>query len=81
MGFDGENTRIEVKDDGKGFDVEKTLQKSSLERGIGLSSMMNRTRMIGGVFTINSKPGFGTAIQIYLAGEMNTKTDYPNVED
>jgi len=84
MSFDGENTGIVIKDDGKGFDVEKTLQKSSMERGIGLSSMMNRTKMIGGTFTINSAPGFGTTIRVYLGGEMNTignKTNYPDVED
>jgi len=84
MDFDGENTSIEVKDDGKGFDVEKTLQKSTMERGIGLSSMKNRMKMIGGVFDIKSAPGFGTTIQIYLKGDRNTtdtKTTYPDVED
>jgi signal transduction histidine kinase len=84
MEFDGENTSIVVKDDGKGFDVEKTLQRSSMERGIGLSSMKNRMKMIGGTFEIKSAPGFGTTTQIYLKGNRNTpdnKMNYPDVED
>jgi len=84
MDFDGENTSIEVRDDGKGFDVEKTLQRSTMERGIGLSSMKNRMKMIGGTFDIKSSPGWGTTIQVYLKGERNTtdiKMDYPDVEE
>jgi signal transduction histidine kinase len=84
MGFDGANTSIEVKDDGKGFDVEKILQRSTMERGIGLSSMKNRMKMIGGTFDIKSSPGNGTTIQVYLKGDMNTtdnKMAYPNAEE
>jgi signal transduction histidine kinase len=84
MDFDGENTSIEVRDDGKGFDVEKTLQRSTMERGIGLSSMKNRMKMIGGTFDIKSSPGWGTTIQVYLKGDRNTtdnKMDYPDVEE
>jgi len=84
MDFDGENTSIQVKDDGKGFDVEKILQRSTMERGIGLSSMKNRMKMIGGTIDIKSAPGFGTTIQIYLKGDRNTtdnKMVYPDAEE
>ena len=84
MDFDGEDTSIEVKDNGKGFDVEKTLQRSSMERGIGLSSMKNRVKMIGGTIDINSAPGLGTTIQIYLKGDRNAtdnKTAYLDAEE
>jgi signal transduction histidine kinase len=84
MDFDGDNTSIEVRDDGQGFDVEKTLQRSTLTRGIGLSSMKNRMKMIGGSFEIKSAPGMGTTVQIYLKGDRNTtehKMNYPDVED
>jgi len=84
MDFDGENTFIEVRDDGKGFDVEKTLQRSTMERGIGLASMKNRMKMIGGTIDIKSSPGWGTTIQVHLKGDRNTtdnKTDYPDVEE
>jgi two-component system NarL family sensor kinase len=84
MDFDGENTTIEVRDDGKGFDIEKTLQRSTKERGIGLSSMKNRMKMIGGTFEIKSAPGFGTTVHIYLKGDRNTpdnKMHYSDVEE
>jgi two-component system NarL family sensor kinase len=63
---------IEIKDDGKGFDVEKTLLKTSMEKGIGLSSMVNRTKMIGGTLAINSQPGSGTTVVIDLPAELSS---------
>lgn len=64
--------RIEVKDDGKGFDVEKTMQKASMEKGIGLSSMTNRIKMIGGKLVINSQSGSGTTVVIELPASLSS---------
>ncbi len=49
-------------DNGVGFDVKEAMQKSSSGRGIGLTSMMNRAKLIGGYLTINSEPQKGTSI-------------------
>jgi len=73
--------RIEIKDDGKGFDVEKTMQKTSMEKGIGLSSMANRTRMMGGRLAIDSRPGSGTTVVIELPADLSSndnKKTYPD---
>lgn len=59
-------------DDGVGFDVKEALQRPSAGRGIGLTSMVNRAKLIGGQLTLKSQPGKGaqTTIEIpaVLAG-------------
>ena len=47
-----------VKDNGTGFDVNKTGSES----GLGLLSMRERLNLIGGHFSIASKPGRGTNV-------------------
>jgi len=49
---------IEIKDDGKGFDVNKK------RNGIGLSNMMNRIESFNGRMLIKSSPGEGCSIKI-----------------
>ncbi len=49
---------VQISDDGVGFDVEQ----SRLAPGLGLISMRERLRLIGGAFEISSKPGQGTSI-------------------
>ena len=53
-------------DDGKGFDVREAMQRPSSNRGIGLTSMVNRAKLIGGQFSIVSQPGRGTTTIIEI---------------
>jgi signal transduction histidine kinase len=53
-----------VRDNGRGFEVEKALTKESTERGLGLASMRERTELSGGTFFIESAPGKGTVVQV-----------------
>jgi len=57
--------RIRVEDDGKGFDVA-TVGRPRSRTGIGLTSMGERVRMLGGSFAIQSAPSQGTKIRIEL---------------
>ena len=52
-----------IKDNGKGFDLEKVLSLENVQRGIGLSSMSERTKLSGGEFFLESIPGKGTTIR------------------
>ncbi len=54
--LDSGRARLSVKDDGQGF--EPGLSSGSL----GLTSMQNRTKNLGGVWTIQSEPGRGTEV-------------------
>lgn len=53
-------------DDGIGFDVKEALQRPSSNRGIGLTSMVNRAKLIGGQLSVISQPGKGTKTVIEI---------------
>jgi PAS domain S-box-containing protein len=57
--------RIELvlEDDGQGFDLKKVLGSESTRRGLGLTSMSERTELSGGYFSIDSVMGKGTVIR------------------
>jgi signal transduction histidine kinase len=54
--------RFTVKDDGRGFNVQKTLDKKDAERGMGLAAMSERVRILGGKINIVSRPGIDTTV-------------------
>lgn len=54
---------VTYTDNGKGFDVEKTLKETG---GMGLFNMQNRIKLIGGEMNIRSMIGRGTRIDITL---------------
>ncbi|HXO78112.1 MAG TPA: ATP-binding protein, partial [Puia sp.] len=56
--------RVRVRDDGKGFDPEATLQGSS--SGLGLQNIRNRARLTGGSGIISSAPGEGTTVTVMM---------------
>lgn len=57
-----EKVRIEVKDDGKGFDKRQAFRSDIRSGGFGLFSIRERLRHFGGHLFIRSKPGKGTAV-------------------
>ena len=58
---DGE-VNFTVEDDGKGFDPAEESQKDAPGRGVGLLTMSERVRVMGGDFTLRSRIGEGTHI-------------------
>ncbi len=57
---------IQIRDNGKGFNVQKAMQKSVSKRGIGLSAMTERGNMLGGMVDIGSQPNAGTTVLITI---------------
>ncbi len=55
-----------VEDDGKGFDVFKVVSKNPSEKGLGLATMNERARMLGGSFLLWSEEGEGTRIRFTI---------------
>lgn len=55
---------FELKDNGAGFDVARTMQNGFLDNsaGLGLQRMTERTKSSGGRLDVLSKPGNGTQI-------------------
>jgi len=54
-----------VRDSGRGFDVEA----ASLRKGLGLTNMRERVRLVNGTINIDSTPNGGTAIEVRVALE------------
>jgi signal transduction histidine kinase len=52
---------LEVRDDGVGFDPDHQAVRS---RRLGLTSMYDRARSVGGTLTIESSPGAGTTVRV-----------------
>jgi PAS domain S-box-containing protein len=57
---------LNICDDGTGFNPDDTAANAMppMEKGIGLSSMEERARLSGGVFSINSSPAKGAMIRV-----------------
>jgi PAS domain S-box-containing protein len=52
--------QLTVSDSGKGFDMATAMQS----RGLGVTSMQERVRLVGGTIVINSKEPGGTTIHV-----------------
>ena len=59
-----------ASDDGQGFDSSNIHSK-----GIGLNNMSRRIRLIGGNFKLESKPGEGTVLRIFIPGQNLVSSD------
>ena len=55
---------LAVEDDGVGFDVPQILARRGKKKGLGVSSMGERARIMGGTFAIASQPNSGTKITV-----------------
>ncbi|MFN2160210.1 MAG: sensor histidine kinase [Anaerolineales bacterium] len=60
----GEDLRLEISDDGVGLQANQTA-------GIGLTSMRERARELGGTFKLLSRPEKGTKIEVTLPLDMS----------
>ncbi len=57
---------VQVADDGHGFDVERALARAAQRGRLGLVGMGERVRMLGGTFSIDSRPGGPTIVRFTL---------------
>ena len=55
-----------IEDDGIGFDLEEVMTREAREKGMGLTTMSERVKMLGGTFHIKSKKGQGTKVSFSL---------------
>jgi len=58
--------RVNIKDNGAGFDVEEAISTKNRPRGLGLLGMKERVELFNGNFSIRSSPGEGTEIRIKI---------------
>jgi signal transduction histidine kinase len=60
LSFDAHQARLSVRDDGRGFQVDRH------PAGLGLTSMQNRTSALGGEWAISSGAGRGTEVRVSI---------------
>ncbi len=60
-------TRVHIRDDGIGFDIEEAINSKDRPRGLGLLGMKERVELMNGTLDIRSGPGAGgTEINIEI---------------
>lgn len=70
---EGNLARIQVDDNGKGFDVVKAANRA--DKGFGLYTMRERAESVGGKITINSIPGKGTSVVVWVPMEVGKEVN------
>jgi signal transduction histidine kinase len=63
---DERSIAVRVSDDGVGFDVTSSLESARLRGRMGVAGIGERVRMLGGIFSIDSKPGGPTVVRATL---------------
>jgi signal transduction histidine kinase len=62
----GRRVSLLVEDDGKGFDIKRVQQRSPSVKGLGMASMYERVRMVGGILEVSSQERKGTRISFSI---------------
>jgi two-component system NarL family sensor kinase len=63
--FGAADVRLVVEDDGRGFDVEKAMERSAHDESIGLRSMRERVEAQGGRLSVSSGDR-GTTVEVVV---------------
>ncbi len=58
--------KVQVEDNGKGFNAEEALTRSGGQQCLGLHGMLERATLLGGTLNIQSQPGQGTRLSVEI---------------
>ena len=64
--FEKEMALLEVQDDGIGFDVASVNRSYDQRGSLGMVNLRERTELVNGVLNIQSAPGNGTRVQVFI---------------
>jgi signal transduction histidine kinase len=64
--FDDEQIMLDIRDDGKGFDVPRRWIELVRQGQLGLAIAAERVEAIGGSLKIESQPGAGTLVSAFV---------------
>jgi PAS domain S-box-containing protein len=66
LGKDESEVRLIVEDDGRGFDLDATMDLVRRQRRLGLAGMRERAALVGGTLEVETRPGSGTTIYVRM---------------
>jgi signal transduction histidine kinase len=78
--FETRNVRINVRDNGIGFDLERIKQQRSSRPSLGLAGMQERAALLGGTLTVQSRPSYGTEVEAVIPYH-HAGTDFSRQEE
>ncbi len=64
--FEQEKVRINVFDNGVGFDREQVQQRRTSRPSLGIAGMEERAALLGGSVNVQSRPGYGTEVEALI---------------
>ena len=73
--------RLDVVDNGHGFDTEAQAEQPAGLGHLGLDAMRSRAAELGGKLEIESAPGGPTALTVAVPVRINQKTDLDSCEE
>ncbi|WP_102509708.1 sensor histidine kinase [Sanguibacter massiliensis] len=74
LSFMDDEVALDVVDDGSGFDADAVLARGAgADSGFGLPGMRARARSLGGVLTVESTPGLGTAVAVRVSVDSSAR--------
>lgn len=65
--FGAEKARLDVTDNGRGFELPKLPDEFAIRGKLGLIGMRERVRLLDGSFSVKSQPGKGTTVAVEVA--------------
>ena len=71
-----DEVQVTVADDGKGFDLAKAREQSG---GLGLRSIEERVRLVGGRLAIDTAPHKGTTLTVWVTPLVSTAREFAGV--
>ena len=79
--FDSEQIKLEVEDDGKGFEVPKRRVELARQGHLGVVGAAERAEAMGGRLQVKSAPGEGTLIRAIIPRKGGYNSGLPHVHD
>jgi len=55
-----------LEDDGSGFDLTEAMANPRQRKNVGIITMMEQVKMLGGEINFDSSPGRGTMVHLHL---------------
>ncbi len=64
--FEKEVALLEIEDDGLGFDVAEVTKSYDKRGSLGMVNLRERSELVNGLLNVDSAPGKGARIQVYI---------------
>lgn len=71
LAYEEKNIRIQVMDNGVGFNLDHVKQRHTARPSLGLAGMEERAALLDGAVSIQSRPGYGTAVEVVIPYHKN----------